>query len=79
MNSRSGNGRYLLGVKVWQHDAGGAHPQRAQQLVDDAVDVVQGQGVEDDVVLGPRPLGNQTLNLRRRENKRRKLGNRVCE
>lgn len=43
-------------MKVWQHDAGGAHPQRTQQLVDDAVDVVQGQSVEDDVVFGPRPL-----------------------
>lgn len=56
LNFQCRGGRYLLGMKVWQHDAGGAHPQRTQQLVDDAVDVVQGQGVEDDVIFGPRPL-----------------------
>lgn len=43
-------------MKVWQHDAGGAHPQGAQQLVDDAVDVVQWQGVENYIIFGPRPL-----------------------
>lgn len=63
LDSQCASGRYLLGVKVWQHDAGGAHPQRTQQLVDDAVDVVQRQGVQDDVVFGPRPLQNQTLDL----------------
>lgn len=53
----------LLRLEFRKHDASGAHPQRAQQLVDDAVHVVQRQGVEDDVVPRPRPLRDQTLDL----------------
>lgn len=46
----------LLRLEVRQHDAGGAHPERAQQLVHDAVHMVERQGVEDDVISGPCPL-----------------------
>ena len=55
--------RDLLRQEVRQHDAGGAHPEWAQELVNDAVHVVERQGVEDDVIFGPRPLWNQTLDL----------------
>lgn len=48
--------RDLLRLEVWQHDTGGAHPERAQQLVNDAMNVVEWQGMEDDVISGPRPL-----------------------
>lgn len=48
--------RDLLRQEFGQHDAGGAHPQWAQKLVNDAVHVVERQGVEDDVIFGPRPL-----------------------
>lgn len=50
-------------MEVWQHDAGGPHPERAKQLVNDAVNMVEWQDVEDDIIAGPRPLGNQTLDL----------------
>ena len=46
----------LLRLELRQHDAGGAHPERAQQLVHDAMHVVQRQGVQDDIISGPRPL-----------------------
>lgn len=45
-------------MEVWQHDAGGTHPEWAQQLVDNAVNMVEWQGMEDDIIAGPRPLGN---------------------
>lgn len=48
--------RDLLRQEFRQHDAGGAHPEWAQKLVNDAVHVVERQGVEDDVIFGPRPL-----------------------
>lgn len=50
-------------MEVWQHDASSTHPEWTQQLVNDAMNMVQWQNVEDDIVTGPRPLGNQTLDL----------------
>lgn len=50
-------------MEVRQHDAGSTHPEWTQQLVDDAMNMVKGQNVEDDIVIGPRPLGHQTLDL----------------
>lgn len=55
----------LLRLELRKHDTGGTHPERAQQLVNDAMHVVERQGVEDDVIFGPRPLWNQTLDLSR--------------
>jgi hypothetical protein len=37
---------------------------RTVQGVDDAVHVVQGQGVQDSVTGGPLPRGHQTVHLR---------------
>lgn len=54
----------LLRLELRQHNTGGAHPQWTQQLVHDAVHVVERQGVQDDIIFGPRPLQNQTLHLR---------------
>lgn len=51
-----GDRRDLLRLEVRQHDTGGTHPEGAQQLVNDAMNVVKWQGVEDDVISGPRPL-----------------------
>lgn len=48
--------RDLLRLEVRQHNAGGTHPEGAQQLVNDAMNVVKWQGMEDDVISGPRPL-----------------------
>lgn len=50
-------------MEVWQHDASSTHPEWTQQLVNNAMNMVQWQNVEDDIVTGPRPLGNQTLDL----------------
>lgn len=47
---------YLLRLEGRQHDGGGTHPERSEQLVDDAMDVVQGQCVKDDIISGPAPL-----------------------
>ena len=44
---------------------GGAGPERAGQSVDQAVNVVQGQRVEDPVLLRPRPGGRERGDLRR--------------
>lgn len=46
----------LLRLEFRQHDAGGAHPQRAQQLINNAMHMVERQGVEDDIISGPSPL-----------------------
>lgn len=51
-------------MEVWQHDAGGTHPEWTQQLVDNAVNMVEWQSVEDDIIAGPRPLRNQRLDLK---------------
>lgn len=50
-------------MEVWQHDAGSTHPEWTQQLVNNAMNMVKWQNVEDDIITGPRPLGNQTLDL----------------
>lgn len=58
---------YLLRVELGQHDAGGPDPQRAQELVHDAMNMVKGQSVENHIVSAPGPFTHQTLNLRERE------------
>lgn len=51
-------------MEFGKHDTGGTHPEWAQQLVNDAMNVVERQGVQDDIISGPRPFWNQTLDLR---------------
>lgn len=53
-----------LRVEFREHDARGSHPQRAQQLIDHPVDVVQRQHVQDHILLLPLPLLNQPRGLR---------------
>lgn len=55
-------------VEFREHDARGSHPQRAQQLVDHPVDVVQGQHVQDHILLLPLPLLNQPRGLQKKTN-----------
>lgn len=67
----------LLGAELRQHHAGGPDPERTQQLVDQAVDVVQREDVEDHVVLSPGPLADQPRHLReesRASEQQRSLG-----
>lgn len=59
-------------MEVWQHDAGSTHPEWTQQLVNDAMNMVKWQNVEDDIIIGPRPLGNQTLDLEDEEGDKKK-------
>lgn len=46
---------YLLSTKLRQHDTGGSYPEWTEQLVDHAVDMVQGEDVKDHIVFSPRP------------------------
>lgn len=46
----------LLRMEFGKHDTGGTHPEWAQQLVNDAMNVVERQGVQDDIISGPRPF-----------------------
>lgn len=60
----SGNmSQYLLRAELGQHEAGGTHPQGAQELIHDAVHVMKGEGVQDHIVFAPSPLAHQRLNL----------------
>lgn len=59
---------YLLSAELWQHDAGRSHPERTHQLVYDAMHMVEGQRVQDDIISTPGPLGDQTLNLQDKKN-----------
>lgn len=43
-------------MEFGKNDTGGAHPEWAQQLVNDAMNVVERQGVQDDIISGPRPF-----------------------
>lgn len=57
-----------LRVEFREHDARGSHPQRAQQLIDHPVDVVQRQHVQDHILLLPFPLLNQPRGLQEKTN-----------
>lgn len=54
---------YLLSTELWQHDTGGSYPQRTEQLVDHAVDMVQREDMKDHIVFCPCPCVDQPSHL----------------
>ncbi len=68
---------YLLSSELWQHDAGSTHPEWAHQFVYDAMHMVKGQCVQDDIIFIPSPLRDQTLNLQ--DKKKRFWPTGTCE
>ncbi len=68
---------YLLSSELWQHDAGSTHPEWAHQFVYDAMHMVKGQCVQDDIIFIPSPLRDQTLNLQ--DKKKRFWPTDTCE
>lgn len=59
---------HRLRAEFREHDARGSHPERAQQLIDHPVDVVQRQHVQDHILLLPLPFLNQPRGLQMKTN-----------
>lgn len=54
---------YLLSTELRQHDTGGSYPQRTEQLVDHAVDMVQREDMKDHIIFCPCPCVDQPSHL----------------
>lgn len=54
---------YQLGTELREHHTGGSHPEWTEQLVDHAMDMMQGEDMKDHIVFSPRPLVDQPRHL----------------